>query len=146
MAKVLLKENPQSLDCGTAYDGRRRMEGCESDGSGDGGTPFRTLLWDIINTQNQQITFMRAWLKDNQRSASSFETCVVEDVVQGDSDEGNSSNLMSPVLFCATLLLLFFALMVHDAKKVFILRKQIIFELICSDPILVIILLGSACV
>jgi hypothetical protein len=107
MAKVLLKENPQSLDCGTAYDGRRRMEGCESDGSGDGGTPFRTLLWDIINTQNQQITFMRAWLKDNQRSASSFETCVVEDVVQGDSDEGNSSNLMSPVLFCATLLLLF---------------------------------------
>jgi hypothetical protein len=75
MAKILLKENPTSLKCGTSYDGRR-LEGdlhefC-NDGNNDGGTPAVTLLWEIINVQNAQITFMNAWLKDNEQVSHDF--------------------------------------------------------------------------
>lgn len=82
MAKILLKENPASLACGTNYDGRR-MQDCGDSGE-DGGTPVKTLLWDIINTQNQQITFMKSWLKDNKRE----EDAQCDDIGSTDDDEG----------------------------------------------------------
>ncbi|CAK9012802.1 Hypothetical protein SCF082_LOCUS11658 [Durusdinium trenchii] len=76
MAKILLRFNPPQLKCGTAYDGRRLSTGSEhefcNDGNTDGGTPAITLLWDIINTQNQQITFMRAWLDDNSEAPDDY--------------------------------------------------------------------------
>ena len=70
MAKILLKLNPTSLRCGTNYDGRRMLQEVEQpdfchDTSDDGGFPVITLLWDIINGQNAQITFMESWLRDN---------------------------------------------------------------------------------
>eukprot|EP00511_Aplanochytrium_stocchinoi_P002582 CAMPEP_0204829514 /NCGR_PEP_ID=MMETSP1346-20131115/7744_1 /ASSEMBLY_ACC=CAM_ASM_000771 /TAXON_ID=215587 /ORGANISM="Aplanochytrium stocchinoi, Strain GSBS06" /LENGTH=445 /DNA_ID=CAMNT_0051959391 /DNA_START=35 /DNA_END=1372 /DNA_ORIENTATION=- len=70
MAKILLKLNPTSLRCGTNYDGRRMLQEGEKpdfchDISDDGGFPVLTLLWDIINGQNAQITFMESWLRDN---------------------------------------------------------------------------------
>ena len=73
MAKILLKLDPPGLDCGTNYDGRRRLPAADrrsvqalcTDTGDDGGRPAETLLWEIINGQNAQITFMRSWLADN---------------------------------------------------------------------------------
>jgi hypothetical protein len=77
MAKILLKENPGSLKCGAAYDGRR-LQGGEFDDefcNGDnnlGGSDVVTLLWNIINGQNQQITLMRSWLETNSQPEFNF--------------------------------------------------------------------------
>lgn len=66
-AKLLLITDPPSLVCGTNYDGRRLDDANCGDVGNDGGEPVKTLLWDIINVQNQQITFMQAWLADNDQ-------------------------------------------------------------------------------
>jgi len=85
MAKILLKLHPPSLNCGTSYDGRRRLQSGElqpgedeeehefcNDKGTDGNTPAVTLLWDIINTQNQQITLMQSWLEDNEQPSHDY--------------------------------------------------------------------------
>mmetsp|Transcript_111 Transcript_111/g.138 ORF Transcript_111/g.138 Transcript_111/m.138 type:complete len:434 (-) Transcript_111:75-1376(-) len=81
MAKILLKLDPESLRCGTDYDGRRRLDGTCFDIGEDGGFPVITLLWEIINGQNAQITFMEAWLEDNQQP--SHDNCEDEYVPVG---------------------------------------------------------------
>ncbi|GBG33012.1 Hypothetical Protein FCC1311_092362 [Hondaea fermentalgiana] len=98
MAKMLLHFNPGSLKCGTSYDGRRlsELEGPElalyqlaaangrrldesfcNDDNDEGGTPAVTMLWEIVNGQNAQITFMRSWLEDNLVPA--YDWCEAED-------------------------------------------------------------------
>lgn len=83
MAKILLKLDPPGLECGTNYDGRRRMQDLCSDTDESGGRPAETLLWDIINTQNQQITFMNSWLSDNAHPA--FANCLAEEAEATDT-------------------------------------------------------------
>ena len=99
MAKILLKENPPALDCGTNYDGRRRLPAeqrrslqqlCADTGE-DGGRPAETLLWEIINGQNAQITFMRSWLADNAHDE--FANC-----------KANTEDPATPALIAGTVL------------------------------------------
>ncbi|GBG27440.1 Hypothetical Protein FCC1311_036612 [Hondaea fermentalgiana] len=115
MAKILLHFNPGSLKCGTSYDGRRlsELDGPElalaqlaaangrhlddsfcNDDNNDGGTPAVTLLWEIINGQNQQITFMRSWLEDNLVPA--YDYCA--------SEESNST-LVAVLVGCLAVLI-----------------------------------------
>lgn len=77
MSKALLKEAPPSLKCGTSYDGRRMLsdddfhEFCR-DTDTSGGEPLVTMLWEIINTQNAQITLMESWLEDNEQPSHDY--------------------------------------------------------------------------
>jgi hypothetical protein len=59
MAKIMLTENPASMQWPTAYGDAGEME---------------TMMWEIINNQNAQITLMQNWLRDNNfpRHASCF--------------------------------------------------------------------------
>jgi hypothetical protein len=67
MAKILLKHHKSAIKCGTKYNGRMLAAiNCFDDDSTEA-TPVISMLWNIINTQNSQITFMRAWLQDNKR-------------------------------------------------------------------------------
>mmetsp|Transcript_21096 Transcript_21096/g.37823 ORF Transcript_21096/g.37823 Transcript_21096/m.37823 type:complete len:492 (+) Transcript_21096:151-1626(+) len=122
MAKILLWFNPGSLKCGTSYDGRRRRRALTADGddsisqayaalasatgrslddsfcnddNNDGGTPAVTMLWSIVNGQNQQITFMRSWLEDNLVAA--FDYC--------EADE-SSSNMVAILVGCLVAIII----------------------------------------
>lgn len=82
MAKILLKLNPGSLKCGTSYDGRRRLDENDEDSvchgnNYDGGYDTITLLWEIINGQNQQITMMNSWLAENEQPL--YDNCAHEE-------------------------------------------------------------------
>jgi hypothetical protein len=68
MAKIILKTNPVELDLPTGY--------------GDEGE-LRTMMWEIINNQNAQITLMQNWLRDNGFPAT--DTC-------SDNDQCGSQN------------------------------------------------------
>jgi len=62
MAKIILKAYPESLQLPTAY--------------GDAGE-LETMVWEIINGQNAQITLMQNWLRDN--SQPTHDWCTWED-------------------------------------------------------------------
>jgi len=62
MAKILLKLNPEELQLPTGY--------------GDEGELY-TMMWEIVNGQNAQITLMENWLRDNGHPK--YDTCFDDD-------------------------------------------------------------------
>jgi len=65
MAKIVLKEYPDSLQLPTGY--------------GDAGE-LETMVWEIINGQNAQITLMQNWLRDNEQPTHDWCTWEDEDM------------------------------------------------------------------
>lgn len=73
------------------------------------------LLYDIINTQNAQITFMRGWLRDN--GFATYEDARCDDKAVGTTRRAGASGATSAAVsssqlsFLALLLVAFFAVM-----------------------------------
>jgi hypothetical protein len=85
MAKILIKENPSSLQLATSY--------------GDAGD-METLMWEIVNQQNAQISLMENWLRDNNYPANA--ACDYEPPLPDQSD-ASTLFVCSVALMLATL-------------------------------------------
>jgi len=88
MARTLLKFSPASLDCGVSYDDEHApaddgdVEVCTYSEN----SPMRDMAWNIVNTQNAQITLMRDWIRDNAQVE--HESCDDDDDDSDGDDDG----------------------------------------------------------
>jgi hypothetical protein len=93
MAKTLLKNAPASLPCGLVD-----QAGCDTDAESDS----YVMMWEIINGQNAQITFMRGWLEENQEPAFGF----CEHKQEGESEGEDINSVVVGVGIAAAVLFL----------------------------------------